>query len=91
MDKHALPGIGMRKIKSLLAVSLSFVIWQVVRIWLPQLEVHPLFGYVYSIIEMRDSAEKTKIQQTPHQGHSAGACHGFECPAHQRALRGLCR
>jgi len=60
MDKHALPGIGMRKVKSLLAVSLSFVIWQVVRIWLPQLEVHPLFGYVYSIIEMRDSAEKTK-------------------------------
>ena len=60
MDKMNLPGIGMRKIKSLLAVSLSFVIWQVVRIWLPQLEVHPLFGYVYSIIEMRDSAEKTK-------------------------------
>lgn len=60
MGKIALPGIGMRKIKSLLAVSLSFVIWQVVRIWLPQLEVHPLFGYVYSIIEMRDSAEKTR-------------------------------
>ena len=60
MDKLDLPGIGMRKIKSLLAVTLSFLIWQVVRIWLPQLEVHPLFGYVYSIIEMRDSAEKTK-------------------------------
>ena len=60
MDKTNLPGIGMRKVKSLLAVSLSFVIWQVVRVFLPQLEVHPLFGYVYSIIEMRDSAEKTK-------------------------------
>lgn len=60
MDKFALPGIGMRKIKSLLAVAISFVIWQVVRIWLPQLEVHPLFGYVYSIIEMRESAEKTR-------------------------------
>lgn len=60
MDKRTLPGIGMRKVKSLLAVSISFIIWQVIRIWLPQLEVHPLFGYVYSIIEMRDSAEKTK-------------------------------
>lgn len=60
MDKLALPGIGMRKLKSVLAVSISFVIWQVIRVWLPQLEVHPLFGYVYSIIEMRDSAEKTK-------------------------------
>lgn len=60
MDKLALPGVGMRKVKSLLAVTLSFLIWQLVRIWLPQLEVHPLFGYVYSIIEMRDSAEKTK-------------------------------
>ena len=59
MDKP-LPKIGMRKIKSLLAVSISFLLWQVIRIWLPQLEVHPLFGYVYSIIEMRDSAEKTK-------------------------------
>lgn len=60
MDKHALPGVGMRKIKSLVAVALAFAIWQVVRIWFPQLEVHPLFGYVYSIIEMRDSAEKTQ-------------------------------
>lgn len=60
MDKIALPHIGMRKVKSVLAVSISFVIWQLVRLWIPQLEVHPLFGYVYSIIEMRDSAEKTK-------------------------------
>ena len=60
MGKITLPGIGMRKLKSLLAVTLSFVIWQVVRIWFPQLEVHPLFGYVYGIIEMRESSEKTK-------------------------------
>lgn len=60
MEKITLPGIGMRKIKSLLAVTMSFAIWQVVRIWFPQLEVHPLFGYVYSVIEMRDSAEKTR-------------------------------
>ena len=60
MDKINLPRVGMRKIKSLLAVTLSFVIWQLVRIWIPQFDVHPLFGYLYAIIEMRDSVEKTK-------------------------------
>ena len=52
--------IGMRKIKSLIALVLSFVIWQIIRIFLPMLEVHPLFAYIYSVIEIRDTAEKTK-------------------------------
>ena len=60
MDKIILPGIGMRKIKSLLAVALSFVLWQVVRIRFPAFHVHPLFGYMYAVIEMRDSVEKTR-------------------------------
>jgi len=60
MDKLVLPGIGMRKIKSLLAVALAFVLWQGVRLWFPQFEVHPLFGYIYAVIEMRDSVEKTR-------------------------------
>lgn len=60
MKKFTLPGIGMRKVKSLLAVALSFGVWQVVRIWFPQFDVHPLFGYIYAVIEMRDSVEKTK-------------------------------
>lgn len=55
-----LPGVGMRKVKSLLAVLLSFVLWQVVRIWFPQFNVHPLFGYIYAVVEMRDSVEKTR-------------------------------
>lgn len=60
MDKFALPGIGMRKIKSLIAITLAFVLWQIVRIWFPRVEVHPLYGYIYSIVEMRDSVEKTR-------------------------------
>lgn len=60
MDKFALPGVGMRKVKSLLAVALAFAVWQVVRIGFPQLDVHPLFGYIYAVIEMRDSVEKTR-------------------------------
>ena len=52
--------IGMRKIKSILAVFLSFLGWQALRIFMPALETHPIFAYVYSIIEMRESAQKTK-------------------------------
>lgn len=52
--------IGMRKIKSVLALLISFVFWQGLRIFFPVLETHPIFAYVYSIIEMRESAEKTK-------------------------------
>lgn len=52
--------IGMRKIKSLLAVTLSFSVWQLIRLFFPMLDVHPLFAYIYSVIEMRESPEKTK-------------------------------
>ena len=52
--------IGMRKIKSLLAVTLSFCIWQTLRLFCPVLEAHPVFAYVYSIIEMRENPDKTK-------------------------------
>ena len=52
--------IGMRKVKSLIALTISFVIWQVIRIFLPMLEAHPIYAYIYSVIEIRDTAEKTK-------------------------------
>ena len=51
--------IGMRKIKSLLAIVIAFCIWQPIRIVFPDLEVHPLFIYVYALIEIRDASEKT--------------------------------
>lgn len=52
--------IGMRKVKSLLSVSVAFVIWQIIRLFIPVLEAHPVFAYIYAIVEMRESAEKTK-------------------------------
>ncbi len=52
--------IGMRKVKSLLSVSVAFVIWQIIRFFLPILEAHPVFAYIYAIVEMRESAEKTR-------------------------------
>ena len=58
--KSLLPHIGLRKAKSLLAVFLGFWLWQIVRIFFPSLEVHPIYIYIYGLIEIRDSSEKTK-------------------------------
>ncbi len=59
---HALlhPHIGMRKVKSLLAILLGFCIWKVIRIFLPELDRHPLFIYIYGMIEIRESSEMTQ-------------------------------
>ncbi len=56
-----IPRIGKRKLKSILALILTFLFWQLIRIFLPRLELHPGFAYIYAIIEMRDEAEKTKL------------------------------
>ena len=57
--KPWLPHIGMRKVKSVLAVLLGFFIWQTIRFFVPDLEVHPIFIYIYGIIEIRENSEKT--------------------------------
>lgn len=54
-----LPHIGMRKVKSILAVFAGFWIWQLIRLFAPSLEVHPIYIYIYGIIEMRETSEKT--------------------------------
>ena len=51
--------IGMRKVKSLLAVFVGFLFWQLLRLLIPELEVHPIFIYIYGMIEIRESSEKT--------------------------------
>lgn len=56
---HHLPHVGKRKLKSLLAVLLGFCVWQVVRLFFPALEIHPLYIYLYGIIEIRNSSAKT--------------------------------
>lgn len=45
---HA-PHIGMRKIKSILAIFVGFCLWQILRIFIPGLEVHPIFIYIYGM------------------------------------------
>ncbi|MBO5667482.1 MAG: hypothetical protein J6S45_08545 [Firmicutes bacterium] len=51
--------IGKRKIKSVLAVFVGFCLWQVIRLAIPGLEVHPIYIYIYGIIEMRETSDKT--------------------------------
>lgn len=54
------PHIGMRKIKSIIAIFVGFCIWQIMRLFVPGLEVHPLFIYIYGMIEIRETSDKTK-------------------------------
>lgn len=54
-----LPHIGMRKMKSILAIFVGFFIWQLIRLFVPELEVHPIFIYIYGVLEMRETSEKT--------------------------------
>ena len=54
------PHIGMRKIKSILAIFVGFCLWQILRIFLPELEIHPIFIYIYGLIEIRENSEKTR-------------------------------
>ncbi len=56
-----IPVIGLRKWKSILALVLTFLLWQLIRIFLPSLELHPGFAYIYAITEMREEAAKTKL------------------------------
>ena len=53
------PHIGMRKIKSIIAIFVGFCLWQTVRLFVPGLEVHPLFIYIYGMIEIRETSDKT--------------------------------
>lgn len=52
--------IGMRKVKSLIALCVTFIIWQLIRVFLPMMEAHPVFAYIYSVIEIRETPDKTK-------------------------------
>ena len=57
---HFYPRIGMRKVKSILAIVIGFFLWQGLRLILPELEVHPIFIYIYGMIEIRENSDKTR-------------------------------
>ncbi len=60
LPEYRLPHIGLRKIKSVLAIFVGFLIWQLLRLMIPGLEVHPIFIYIYGMIEIRETSDKTK-------------------------------
>ena len=59
LEKIRLPHVGFRKVKSVLAIFVGFWFWQLMRLFFPALEVHPIFIYIYGMIEIRDTSEKT--------------------------------
>ena len=60
LPEYHLPHVGMRKVKSILAIFVGFLLWQLLRLILPGLEVHPIFIYIYGMIEIRETSSKTK-------------------------------
>ena len=52
--------LGLRKIKSFLAILIGFCIWQTLRLFLPGLEMHPIFVYIYGVLELRETSDKTR-------------------------------
>ena len=58
-EKKHLPHVGLRKWKSLLAIFVGFWVWQAIRLVVPGLEVHPIYIYMYGVLEMRETSEKT--------------------------------
>ena len=60
VPEYHLPHIGLRKIKSVLAIFVGFLLWQLLRLAIPGLEVHPIFIYIYGMIEIRETSDKTK-------------------------------
>lgn len=59
-EHHFHPHIGMRKVKSIIAIFVGFCLWQLLRLVLPELEIHPIFIYIYGMIEIRETSEKTR-------------------------------
>ena len=58
--EHHLPHIGMRKVKSVLAIFAGFCLWQLLRLVIPGLETHPILIYIYGMIEIRETSEKPR-------------------------------
>ena len=50
---------GQRKLKSLLVIFVGFWVWQLIRLFVPGLELHPIYIYIYGVLEMRETSEKT--------------------------------
>ena len=56
---HHLLHVGLRKAKSLLAILVGFCVWQLIRLVVPGLELHPIYIYLYGMLEIRETSEKT--------------------------------
>ena len=61
--------MGMRKVKSILAIFCGFCLWQLIRLFVPGLEVHPIFIYIYGMMEIRETSEKQRKRKDAYFGY----------------------
>lgn len=54
-----LPGLGKRNIKSSLSIIVCFFAWQIITLFLPTLDMHPLYSYISIVLIMRDTIDKS--------------------------------
>ena len=57
---HMHPHVGMRKVKSILAIFCGFSPLAADSPFCAGLEVHPIFIYIYGMMEIRETSEKQR-------------------------------
>lgn len=58
-DNCGIQWVGMRNIKSALSVLIMFLVWQAVRLYFTELDMHPLYGYLTVLLAMRDTVDNS--------------------------------
>ena len=47
----------------------GFCLWQLIRLFVPGLEVHPIFIYIYGMMEIRETSEKKRKRKDAYFGY----------------------
>lgn len=81
-----MPKIGMRNMKSAIAVIVCFLLWQMVRLMIPDIDLHPLYAYAAVVLSMRGTTSdsltygKIRVKATIVGLIVALACISFNIP-----------
>ena len=57
---HMHPHVGMRKVKEYSGYFCGFCLWQLIRLFVPGWRCIRFFIYIYGMMEIRETSEKTK-------------------------------
>ncbi len=68
LSKH-IPHVGLRKLKSVFAVFLGFWVWQLIRLAVPNLEVHPIYIHLWNYRNERFIRENSEFWKIANQSN----------------------